>query len=70
MESLAKRVVALVVADMPQQVIDLLDVDRERVDRLRTAVAESGPEGGIPHVDQELIDMFSISGNKEHMVEL
>jgi alkanesulfonate monooxygenase SsuD/methylene tetrahydromethanopterin reductase-like flavin-dependent oxidoreductase (luciferase family) len=68
-ESLAKRVVALVVADMPQQVIDILDVDKERVDKLRTAVAESGPDAGIPHVDQELIDMFSISGNKEHMVD-
>jgi len=68
-ESLAKRVVALVVADMPQQVIDILDVDKERVDRLRAAVAESGPDAGIPHVDQELIDMFSISGNKEHMVD-
>ncbi|MHA2065775.1 MAG: LLM class flavin-dependent oxidoreductase [Candidatus Thorarchaeota archaeon] len=68
-ESLAKRVVALVVADMPQQVIDLLDVDKERVDRLRDAVAKSGPDGGIPHVDQELIDMFSISGSKEHMID-
>jgi 5,10-methylenetetrahydromethanopterin reductase len=68
-ESLAKRVVALVVADMPQQVIDLLDVDKERVDKLRAAVAKSGPDKGIPHVDQELIDMFSISGSKEHMVD-
>jgi 5,10-methylenetetrahydromethanopterin reductase len=68
-ESLAKRVVALVVADMPQQVIDILDVDKERVEELRNAVAESGPDAGIPHVDQELIDMFSISGNKEHMVD-
>lgn len=68
-ESLAKRVVALVVADMPQQVIDLLDVDTERVDRLRAAVAESGPDAGISHVDQDLIDMFSISGSKEHMVD-
>jgi alkanesulfonate monooxygenase SsuD/methylene tetrahydromethanopterin reductase-like flavin-dependent oxidoreductase (luciferase family) len=68
-ESLAKRVVALVVADMPQQVIDILDVDKERVDKLSTAVAESGPDAGIPHVDQELIDMFSISGSKEHMVD-
>lgn len=68
-ESLAKRVVALVVADMPQQVIDMLDVDKERVDKLKAAVAKSGPDEGIMHVDQELIDMFSISGSKEHMVD-
>ncbi len=68
-ENLAKRVVALVVADMPQQVIDMLDVDKERLHKLRAAVAKSGPDEGMPHVDQELIDMFSISGSKEHMVD-
>ncbi|MFW9965914.1 MAG: LLM class flavin-dependent oxidoreductase [Candidatus Thorarchaeota archaeon] len=68
-ENLAKRVVALVVADMPQQVIDMLDVDKARVDKLRAAVAKAGPDEGIPYVDQELIDMFSISGSKEHMAD-
>ncbi len=68
-ESLAKRVVALVIADMPQPVLDLLDVDQERVDRLRLAVSKSGPKAGIPYVNQELIDMFAISGSREHMVD-
>jgi alkanesulfonate monooxygenase SsuD/methylene tetrahydromethanopterin reductase-like flavin-dependent oxidoreductase (luciferase family) len=68
-ESLAKRVVALVVADMPQPVLDILDVDTERIDRLRIAVAKSGPDAGIPYVNQELIDMFAISGSRKHMVD-
>jgi 5,10-methylenetetrahydromethanopterin reductase len=68
-EDLAKRVVALVIADMPQPVLDLLHVDLERVDRLRMAVSKSGPDAGIPHVNQELVDMFAISGSKEHMVD-
>jgi 5,10-methylenetetrahydromethanopterin reductase len=68
-EDLAKRVVALVIADMPQPVLDLLDVDQERVDRLRSAVSKSGPDAGIPYVNQELVDMFAISGSKEHMLD-
>ncbi len=68
-EGLAKRVVALVVADMPLQVVDILDVDKQRVTQIREAVAKSGPSAGIPFVNQEIIDMFSISGEIEHMVD-
>jgi len=68
-EGLARRVVALVVADMPSQVIDLLDVDKQRVTRIREAVAKSGPSAGSPFVNQEITDMFSISGEIEYMVD-
>jgi len=68
-EGLAKRVVALVVADMPLQVVDMLDVDKQRVTQIREAVAKSGPSDGIPFVNQEIIDMFSISGEIEYMVD-
>lgn len=68
-EKLAKKVVSIVVADTPDPVLDMLSIDRARIDRLRTAVAESGPSGGIPHVDQEIMDMFAISGNCEQMVD-
>ncbi|MFQ5834251.1 MAG: LLM class flavin-dependent oxidoreductase [Candidatus Thorarchaeota archaeon] len=67
-EKLAKRVIALVVADMPQPVIDMLDVDKERVEHIREAVTHSGPSAGIPFVNQEILNMFSISGEIEHMV--
>ncbi|MFX1604022.1 MAG: LLM class flavin-dependent oxidoreductase [Promethearchaeota archaeon] len=68
-EGLAKRVVALVVADMPLQVVDMLDVDKQRVTQIREAVAKSGPTAGIPFVNQEIIDMFSISGEIGYMVD-
>ncbi|UCH04355.1 MAG: LLM class flavin-dependent oxidoreductase [Candidatus Thorarchaeota archaeon] len=68
-EGLAKRVVALVVADMPLQVVDMLDVDTQRVTQIREAVAKSGPSAGIPFVNQEIIDMFSISGEIAYMVD-
>ncbi len=68
-EKLAKRVVALVVADTPEQVLDLLDIDSEQADKIRKAVAESGPKGGAEFIDQPFIDTFAISGTCDHMVD-
>ncbi len=68
-ENLAKRVVALVVADSPDKVLDLLDIDKEQAGRIRRAVAESGPKGGAEFIDQHFIDTFAISGTCEHMVD-
>jgi 5,10-methylenetetrahydromethanopterin reductase len=68
-EKLAKSVVALVVADTPEQLLDLLEVDRERADKIREAVAKSGPKEGAKFVDQQFIDTFAISGSCEHMVD-
>ncbi len=69
-ESLAKKVVAIVVADMPKQVIDMLSIDSEKIDRLRDAVAKGGAKAGIPFVDREMMDTFTISGDCEHMVDM
>ncbi len=68
-EKVARRVVALVIADMPDAVLDILMVDRERVDKIRETVAMSSPKEGAEFVDNELLDVFSISGTKEHMVD-
>lgn len=68
-EKVARRVVALVIGDMPDAVLDMLSVDRERVNRIRETVASSGPKEGARLVDDELLDVFSISGTKEHMVD-
>jgi len=68
-EKVARRVVALVIADMPDAVLDMLTVDRERVNRIRETVAASSPKEGAEFVDEELLDVFSISGTKEHMVD-
>ena len=68
-EKLAKRVVALVVADTPRQVLDLLDIDTERADKIRKAVAESGPKEGVEFVNQHFMDTFAISGTCDEMVD-
>jgi alkanesulfonate monooxygenase SsuD/methylene tetrahydromethanopterin reductase-like flavin-dependent oxidoreductase (luciferase family) len=67
-EKMARRIVALVIADMPDAVLDILTVDRERVNLIRETVAKSSPKEGAEFVDEELLDVFSISGTKEHMV--
>ena len=69
-ESLAKKVVAIVVADMPDQILDMLSVDRAKIDHLRSAVESGGPDAGIPLIDDELIDTFAIAGGLEHMVDM
>ncbi|MDH4212363.1 MAG: LLM class flavin-dependent oxidoreductase [Candidatus Odinarchaeota archaeon] len=68
-EKLAKQVVALVVADTPEQVLDLLDIDREQAIKIREVVAASGPKAGAEFINQQFIDTFAISGTKEHMVD-
>lgn len=65
----AKRVVALVIADTPDPVIDMLNVDKEKIGKIRETVAASGPKEGTQFVDDELLDIFSISGTREHMVD-
>ncbi len=68
-EKLARQVVALVVADTPEQVLEMLDINRERADKIREVVASSGPKAGAELIDQQFIDTFAISGTKEHMVD-
>lgn len=69
-ESLAKKVVAIVVADMPESIIDMLSVDREKVDLIKNAVAKDGPKAGIEYIDDEIIDTFAIAGGLTHMVDV
>ncbi|MFW9964091.1 MAG: LLM class flavin-dependent oxidoreductase [Candidatus Sifarchaeia archaeon] len=68
-EKVARRVVALVIADTPDAVLDMLSVEREKVNQIREVVAKSSPNEGAEFVDNELLDVFSISGTKEHMVD-
>ncbi len=68
-EKLAKEVVSIVVADTPNPVLDMLDVDRERVEKIKEANRAKGPSTGAEYVDQEIIDMFAVSGDLEHMIE-
>ena len=69
-EKLAKKVVSIIVADTPEKVLDMLSIDREKIERIRSAVAKDGPKAGIPFVDDEVLDMFAVTGTKEHMVDI
>lgn len=68
-EKIARRVVALVIADTPNAVLDMLSLDRDKVNNIREVVASSSPKEAVEFVDDELLDIFSISGSKEHMVD-
>jgi 5,10-methylenetetrahydromethanopterin reductase len=69
-EKLAKRVVAVVAADMPEKVLDMLSIEREKLDSLIDAVASSGAKDAIEYVDDEILNTFAITGTKEHMIEM
>ncbi len=69
-EKLAKKVVAIVVADMPPPILDMLQLNREKLERIQAEVAANGPKAAVPLIDQEIMDMFAISGDREHMVDL
>lgn len=65
----AKRVIALVVADTPDQIINLTDVDMQRVELIRKSVRDGGPSQGAAHVTEEIMDTFSVTGNRVHMAD-
>ena len=69
-EKLAKKVVSIVIADTPEVMLDMINIDREKLDKIKDAVSKSGPNAGIPFIDDEILDMFAISGDKEHMVDM
>ncbi len=69
-EKLAKKVVAIVVADTPQSILDMIQLDREKLENIQAEVAANGPKAAVPLIDQEIMDMFAISGNREHIVDL
>ncbi len=65
----AKRVIALVVADTPDQIINLTDVDMQQVELIRKSVRNGGPSQGAAHVTEEIMDIFSVTGNSVHMAD-
>jgi len=69
-EKLAKKVVSIVIADTPEVMLDMINIDREKLDKIKDTVSKSGPNAGIPFIDDEILDMFAISGSKEHMVDM
>lgn len=68
-EHLARKVVAIIVADYPRRLAERLEIDIEKLDKIREAVSKDDAASAADYVDQEIVDMFSISGNLTHMVE-
>jgi alkanesulfonate monooxygenase SsuD/methylene tetrahydromethanopterin reductase-like flavin-dependent oxidoreductase (luciferase family) len=62
-------VIALVVADTPNQVIGLTGVDKEQVELIRASVRDGGPSEGAAHVTEDIIDTFAVRGSLEQMVD-
>jgi 5,10-methylenetetrahydromethanopterin reductase len=57
-------------AGRKRPILDMLQLNREKLERIQAEVAANGPKAAVPLIDQEIMDMFAISGNKEHMVDL
>ncbi len=68
-ERLAKKIVAVVVADTPDPVIDLLNIDGAQVRTIKRVVQSSGPSKAVSLVTREIMDMFAISGTCTEMVD-
>ena len=67
--AVAKRVVALVVADTPDQVIDLAGVNKKQIELIRAAVSKNGPSEGAAYVTDDIMETFSVTGSSAHMVD-
>jgi len=65
----SKKVIALVVADTPDQVINLTDVDRKQVELIRSSVRDEGPSQGAAYVTEEIVETFSVTGDSTHVVD-
>ncbi len=68
-EDLARTIVAIIVADTPQGVMNMIDVDPGLVRNVKRAVTEGGPAAGAEFVDSTLVDAFVICGSTEEIVD-
>ena len=68
-DALAKRIVAIVVADTPSSILGMLDINQDRVSRLKEAVARGQLDAGAKLVSSEMIEEFSITGTPRQVAE-
>ncbi|NHI84056.1 MAG: hypothetical protein EAX81_07120 [Candidatus Thorarchaeota archaeon] len=68
-EKWAKKVVSIVVADTSSGVLDMLDIDQQRVKNLKKAVIQGEPDVEVELVNDDLLEMLSITGSKDSMVD-
>ncbi|MHA1769554.1 MAG: LLM class flavin-dependent oxidoreductase [Candidatus Thorarchaeota archaeon] len=68
-ERTGRKIVALIVADTPSVVLDMLDLNRDDLERIRSTVSREGPKAAAAMVSREILDAFAICGSKEYMVD-
>ncbi|MHA1770614.1 MAG: LLM class flavin-dependent oxidoreductase [Candidatus Thorarchaeota archaeon] len=68
-QDLAGKVVAIILSDTPDDILDLLRLDEDRVETIRRAVRDGGPDERAEIVDSDLIDMFCVTGTSEEVIE-
>jgi 5,10-methylenetetrahydromethanopterin reductase len=68
-EKTARKIVTLILADTPDAVINMLNLDKEELLYIRDSVSIGGVEAGVDLITDEILEAFSISGSKDHMVD-
>jgi 5,10-methylenetetrahydromethanopterin reductase len=68
-EKTARKIVTLILADTPDAVINMLNLDKEELLHIRDSVSIGGVEAGVDLITDEILEAFSISGSKDHMVD-
>ncbi len=69
-QELAKLVAATVIADAPKAVIDMADISDLAIEHVQTAAKNGGYQAAAKLVSAELLDIFTVSGNADHIVDV
>jgi len=67
---LAKKVVAVVVADTPDRLLETAGVSTDEVNTIRAIMRGSGAKEAARNVSDKLVDEFCISGDAERICEI
>ena len=67
--NLARETVALVAADAPKQIIEMAEIDREKVQAVHEAVFKFGVKEAARLVTEDLLKDFSLYGDEEQICQ-
>jgi len=67
--ALARETVALMIADTPRQILEMSEIDPERVQPIRDAVFRSGVKEAAGLVAEDLLSEFCIAGDREQICQ-
>ncbi|MEM2942191.1 MAG: hypothetical protein QXT81_02080 [Candidatus Bathyarchaeia archaeon] len=67
---LAKKVVAVVIADTPERLLHAAGVSNEEVEAIRMVIRRNGAKEAAKIVSEKLVDKFCISGDAQRICEV